>query len=412
MEKQERYRRKLEALQKISAFISSIHRLQELLTQIMEESKSILNAEASSLLLYDPKRRVLHFKVATGEKGRAVRTVELKPGQGIAGACAREKKIINVRDVSRDKRFFAQADQKSRFMTRSILAVPLTGRTGKLLGVLEVLNRRDGRPFDRQDEELMAMVAAQASLAVENAQLYQENIRNAKMAGVGETMLSLSHDIKNILNGLCGGIDMLDGAMETAPDPDTREAWGIVRENVDRIADLIMDMLNYSSKKKPLFEPFPLAEFITGTLAVYREKIRERRATLDYRFDPAVGEVDIDGAGMRRVLLNLVGNAWEALPEKGGRILVSTGRPQRAGSYLVRVEDNGRGIPPENLKTIFDIFFSTKGHQGTGLGLAVVRKIVAEHRGLVEVESKPGRGTAFILVLPENPARRGLRQTG
>jgi len=403
------YLHKFHVLQRISNFISSINSLHKLLTLIMEESKSILKAEASSLLLYDSKEKVLFFEVATGEKGGAVKTIKLKLGQGIAGVCAKEKRTINVKDTSKDKHFFASADSKSHFKTKSILAVPLTGKGGKLIGVLEVLNKKGGRPFDRKDEELMEIIAAEASLAVENAQLYVENIRNAKMAGVGETMLSLSHDIKNILNGLTGGIYLLDETMASVQGEYVQDGWNIVKSNVNRISELILDMLNYSSKKKPLFQKVALGSFIKDTVSVYDEKLKEKKIAVEYDFDPGVQEVMIDSTGMSRVLLNLFSNAFEVVPEGSGKIRLCTECIPGKGRYSLKVEDNGSGIPPENLKKIFDIFFSTKGHKGTGLGLAVVKKIVAEHKGTIAVASEPGKGTVFTITAPTDPENAGKK---
>jgi len=397
------YRRKFEVLQRISVFISSIDSLQKLLTLIMEESKSILNAEASSLLLYDREEKVLFFKVATGEKGSKVKTIKLKLGQGIAGTCAKEKRIINVKDTSQDKRFFSSADKKSSFQTKSILAVPLTGKKGKLLGVLEVLNKKDGTSFDGGDEELMSIIAGQASLAVENAQLYIESMKNAKMAGVGETMLSLSHDIKNILNGLSGGVYLLDETMASVQGEYVQDAWGIVKSNVNRISDLILDMLNYSSKKKPLFQQVVLSNFLKDAVSVYDEKLKQKKAELQYEFDPDVGEIKIDSTGMQRVILNIFRNAYEAIPDGTGRIKICTRNMPEKCRCSITIQDNGPGIPPENLKKIFDIFFTTKGHKGTGLGLAVVKKIVTEHRGTIDVSSEPGQGAAFTITLPLDP---------
>jgi signal transduction histidine kinase len=400
------YLHKFEVLQRISVFISSINSLQKLLTLIMEESKRILSAEASSLLLYDKEEKVLFFKVATGEKGSKVKTIRLKLGQGIAGICAKEKRIINVKDASKDRRFFSSADKKSRFHTRSILAVPLAGKKGRLLGVLEVLNKKDGRPFDKKDEELMSIIAGQASLSVENAQLYIESMKNAKMAGVGETMLSLSHDIKNILNGLYGGVSLLDDTMASVEGEYVQDAWGIVKSNVNRISDLILDMLNYSSKKEPFLQRVHLSDFIKSTVSVYNEKIKEKRIQLIYELDDSIKEVDIDTTGMQRVILNLFSNAYEIVPEGTGIIKVSTRNIPDKGRFTISIEDNGAGISPENLKKIFDIFFTTKGHKGTGLGLAVVKKIVTEHKGTVDVASECGKGTVFTLELPcryENP---------
>ncbi|HPP13213.1 MAG TPA: GAF domain-containing protein, partial [bacterium] len=182
--------RRLDALQKVSSFILYISNLHRLLELIMEESKEILNAEASSLLLYDAREKRLYFEVARGEKGEKVKRLKLKLGQGIAGACGLERKVINVPDVTADSRFYPQADKRSQFQTRSILAVPLLWKK-RLLGVLEVLNKRNGHPFDRSDEELMQIIASQAAMAIANAYLYRDNLKKAHFSGVGQTMLSL-----------------------------------------------------------------------------------------------------------------------------------------------------------------------------------------------------------------------------
>ncbi|HOL21573.1 MAG TPA: ATP-binding protein [bacterium] len=401
--KKDEYFHRFKVLERISVFISSIHNLHQLLDLIMEESKNILKAEASSLLLYDREKKELFFEVARGEKGGGVKTIKLKLGEGIAGVCAKEKKIINVKDVSKDSRFFSYADKKSHFRTKSILAVPLTGKRGKLLGVLEVLNRKDGKPFDRKDEELMKIIAAQASLTIENARLYLENIRNARMAGVGETMLSLSHDIKNILNGLTGGVSLIDETMGTSPEEYVREGWNIVKQNVSRISELILDMLNYSSKKKPLLQDVSLNNFIKDVISVYDEKVKEKNIKVEYELDGRITDVKIDTAGMQRAILNLFTNACEAVSEGTGVIKISTEMADTGTEYLIKISDNGVGIPPENLKKIFDVFFTTKGHKGTGLGLPVVKKIVTEHKGDIDIISEIEKGTTFILKLPVNP---------
>jgi len=393
---------KFKVLQRISSFISSIYSLQHLLSLIMEESKNILNAEASSLLLYDSKEKVLFFEVAEGEKAKEVKKIKLKLGQGIAGVCGKERKIINVKDVSKDRRFYTDADKKTQFSTRSILAVPLT-RKKKLLGVLEVLNKKDGKCFTRKDEQLMEIIANQAAVCIENTSLYMENIKNAKMAGVGEAMLSLSHDIKNILNGLTGGIYLVDSTFSAQKDEYVSEGWKIVKTNVNRISDLILDMLNYSSKKIPCFQEVMLGDFIREVVSVYDEKLKEKKVRLDFRFDSRISKAFLDTTGMQRVILNIFSNAFEAVSQDSGCIEITTLLDENMRGYSLDIRDNGKGIPPENLKHIFEIFFTTKGHKGTGLGLAVVKKIVAEHKGTVKVDSEIDKGTAFTITLPLEP---------
>ena len=388
-----------ETLQRVTSFISQISNLHKLLNLIMEESKSILNAEASSLLLYNKNEKVLYFEVATGEKGSKVKKIKLKLGQGIAGMCAKEKEIINVEDVTKDKRWYRQADKKSAFRTRSILAMPII-RKRKLIGVLEVLNKRSGKPFDKEDIELMKIIASEAGLAIENAYLYSESLVNAKLAAAGQTMLSLSHDIKNILNGLLGGLSLVDEGFQSKTTDYVDTGWGMVKKNVERISELILDMLDFSSKKKPLYQKVNIRDFVRETANIYQDKMQEKNCSFEYEFDEKLNEVEIDFQGMHRALLNLVSNAYDVIPEKKGIIFLQAKLLSPGKKFQITIRDNGPGIAPENLKKLFELFFTTKGHKGTGLGLAVVNKIVQEHKGKIDVNSKVGEGTVFTITLP------------
>lgn len=404
MENQEKdiLQRRLDTLQKVSSFILYITNLHQLLELIMEESKEILQAEASSLLLYDRKQKVLFFEVARGEKGDKLKRIKLKLGQGIAGVCARDRRIVNVQDVRKESHFYALADKKSKFQTRNILAIPLVWKR-KLLGVLEVLNKRHGDSFNEADEQLLQIVATQAAMAIENAYLYRENLRKAHFSGVGQAMLSLSHDIKNILNGLMGGLTLVDEAFKSGTTDNLKTGWEIVRRNVQRISDLILDMLNFSTRKKPLYQKVNLPGFLEATARLYHDFLREKNCSISVEADQSLQEVFFDYQGMERVLINLINNAREAIPENTGKIILSSRRIPERNRFEISVRDNGCGIPPENLKKIFEVFFTTKGHKGTGLGLAVVKKIVSEHKGQIRIESVVGQGTTFYITLPVSP---------
>jgi sigma-B regulation protein RsbU (phosphoserine phosphatase) len=146
--------------------------LKRLLKLVMELAARTLNAEASRILLVDKKSGELTFEVATGEKQDAVATVRVPVGEGIAGWVALNNRSLLVPDVNRDPRFFKKVDEKTRFVTRDILAVPVTVQ-GRLIGVAEVLNKRQGR-FSVGDQQLLEALAHQSGIAIQNAGLYAD----------------------------------------------------------------------------------------------------------------------------------------------------------------------------------------------------------------------------------------------
>ncbi len=164
---------RIEALTEISLILGSTLDLNKLLNIIMEEAKKLLDSEASSIFQIDEEKKELFFVVATGEKGETVKEIRVPLGKGIAGWVAQHGQTLFVKDVSKDPRFYDTVDKKSRFKTRSILAVPLSAK-GKIIGVAEVLNKKGGETFTEEDIELFETLARHASVAMENAKLYQE----------------------------------------------------------------------------------------------------------------------------------------------------------------------------------------------------------------------------------------------
>lgn len=167
------------ALNEVAAAISSVMEVQPLLEMIMEKSKQVINAEASSLMLLDEERRELVFHVATGEKGEAVREIRLRLGQGIAGWVAQTGEPLVVADAYQDPRFNPEPDKKSGFRTKSILCVPLKMQE-RILGIVQVINSQDKESFDEDDLLSFTSFAHHAAIAIENARLYEEIKRKAE----------------------------------------------------------------------------------------------------------------------------------------------------------------------------------------------------------------------------------------
>ena len=185
---------RMDFLHSVSQKISQKKGLALLLKEIMEESKNVMHAEASSLLLYDKKKETLAFQVATGDKGRIVEKYTIPMGTGIAGWVAEHRQTLNIEDCYADPRFNRKFDKKSHFKTKSMICVPLL-RENTLIGVMQVINKKDGEPFDDIDQHIFEMLASQCAIAIENAQLVENQIEAELLKIELETARSIQENL-------------------------------------------------------------------------------------------------------------------------------------------------------------------------------------------------------------------------
>ncbi|MEO0129853.1 MAG: HD domain-containing phosphohydrolase [candidate division WOR-3 bacterium] len=165
--------RDLETLIDASLVFSSTLDIDTLINIILQKAEELMDAEASSVFRIDEEKNELYFITARGEKGKEVKEIRIPMGKGIVGWVAQHKKPLLVPDVTKDPRWFSGVDKKTKFVTRSILAVPLMVK-GKIIGVAEVLNKRGNKQFNEDDLEMYLALANQIAIAIENASLYKE----------------------------------------------------------------------------------------------------------------------------------------------------------------------------------------------------------------------------------------------
>lgn len=385
-------------LQRVSRLLEGSTDLPMLLERIMDEAKALTDAEASSLMLWDAQREELFFEVALGERGEAVKPIRLQLGEGVAGSAAKTRRPVNVSDVARDPRWFAEADAVSGFETRSVLALPML-RSSQLVGVLEVLNRRRGEAFTAADEASLSVLAGEAAILIENARLQQEKLQAERLAAIGRAVSELAHCIKNILNGIQGGAYVLDLGLEKDDSQKLKTGWNMVKRNATFLSNLVLDMLAYAKERAPHYEDTDINGLINTVVELLAAEAARRGIEVTAQLDSGLPVVRVDPTGIYRVLLNLGTNAVDACTENSGRVCV---RSQQAGDgwLTIEVEDNGCGIAPEHRARLFAEFFSTKGAKGTGLGLPVAGKIVKEHGGRIDVDSAAQGGARFAVWLP------------
>jgi two-component system, NtrC family, sensor kinase len=225
----------------------------------------------------------------------------------------------------------------------------------------------------------------------------QRLIRSERLAAVGKIAAQITHEIRNPLASLGLYAELL--ADELPPgEREGRRLLTAISAEVDRLSEITESYLRFVRLPKPKLEPEDLGALVTSVLEFARAELAQSGVALNVEVAPGLPDIAADENQLRQALLNLVRNAREALAATGGVLRVAVdGAPD--GRVRLTVADTGPGIPPEHVGKIFDPFFSTK-EKGTGLGLALVQQIVAEHGGRIEVDSPPGRGTTFVITFP------------
>ncbi len=289
---------------------------------------------------------------------------------------------------------------------RSALCVPikarrLSGKAGdEMIGVIYIDSSVKNYTYSPDQLRLLTAIGLQAGLAIQNAKLYQVGLQGERLAAVGETAAALSHSIKNILQALRGGADVVEMGLRASNINQATKGWRIVDRNLEKIYNLTMNLLAYSKPREPRLEPVNPRPLIEECVELVASMANERGVMVVADIDKDHPAIPVDPDGLHQVMMNLLSNALDAVePQKG--LIKITGRFDSANEQsVIEVTDNGAGIQPNMMKHMFELFHSTKGNRGTGLGLAVAKKIVDEHDGKIECVSKPGEGTTFTVTLP------------
>ncbi|MBW1700995.1 MAG: response regulator [Deltaproteobacteria bacterium] len=236
-----------------------------------------------------------------------------------------------------------------------------------------------------------------------------------RLAAMGQTAASMAHAIKNITAGLTGGTFVLEKGFQLNNEKYLRQGWDMLKRNIGRIKSMALDLLNYAKEREPdyqLCDPNIPAQAVVDLML---PRAREYGVTFDVELDESLPHLWIDPERIHRCLLNLVTNALDACMDitcssKTGRVIL---RSLKIEDWAVeyQVVDNGCGMDEETRGKIFQRFFSTKGSRGTGLGIMISKKIIDEHQGTIGFESEAGKGTRFIIRLPEKDQPPSILRT-
>jgi signal transduction histidine kinase len=314
-----------------------------------------------------------------------------------------EKVTLVTQNLGEDQRFEGSESIRIHDL-RSIICVPISGKQ-KVLGLLYAQANNLLNPFTKEDAKFVSAVANEMALNIDNLRLQRNMLRNERMAAIGITVSDLAHNIKNLLAVNQVAIQLMDSHIKENDFTHIEKKWKWIKDSLDGIGKLSTDMLEYAKEDELFLKTVDVNKLILGNRQTFEDSQSRDGLEFEYALTDQKTLWAIDAIQLQQALLNLVLNAADALKEsQNGRILISTAVRNQC-NLLIRVADNGCGIPEKDKPKVLDLFFTTKGSRGTGLGLSMVQKFVEKSGGQLKFQSEEGQGSVFTMIFPKRIPR-------
>lgn len=415
-EELEQHYREISLLYEVQQEISGTFDYQGVLALIVDRTKRLLGAaECTIRLLDDHPARGPVMRVAATTGRIFVGPDELPLSEALVDRQVLGGEMLVMDDVRTDPRFADNHDAVAAGAV-TLLCAPLVARA-RIIGTIR-LYTAERREFSQSDRKMLAAIAGQAATAIDHARLYRavedknrqlsesydtlraaqkELVRKEKLAALGEMAATVAHEIRNPLTSVRGFAQRIGRKYAEAGDGRLGEYTGIIISEVDRLNKFIKDVLDFARRAKPSFERTDLNGLLEDVVRLVHPEFAAQGIVIVPDLAPDLKTTVADGPLLTRALMNVLHNSRQAMP-RGGVLSVQT-RNHGPGAVRMRFVDNGGGIAREILQKIWTPFYTTKV-SGTGLGLALVLRIVDDHRGRVSVRSRMGKGTIVTITLP------------
>ncbi|HTG44123.1 MAG TPA: GAF domain-containing protein [Verrucomicrobiae bacterium] len=404
----EQFRQKahlFETLVNISKTINSTLNLDDVLNVITRESCHLMSAKLCSLFMLDSTADWLDLRASYGAGPAYIKKPRLPVSESLLGTVVRRKKAFQVENVQLSSHYqHIEVARQEGLM--SLLSVPLIF-AGKCLGTLSVYTGEQ-RAFSNEEIHILSALAEFSGIAMEKARLYErlvdmeEQLRqNEKLAAIGLLAAEVAHEIRNPLTVIKMLFHSLD--LQFAPnDPRTRDVE-VMRERIDHLNKTVEQILHVARTAEPSLESVNLNSVIEDLGLLVRHKLKNHGIKFVLELDSSAPNVNADAAQLSQALLNLVLNSVEAMPQ-GGKLVIKTasysGNGRAPTDAVIELSDTGHGMSGEQQARAFQSLLQTTKKHGTGIGLAIVSRIIESHNGRIEVKSEPGKGTTFRILVP------------
>ncbi|HXG03539.1 MAG TPA: response regulator [Candidatus Binatia bacterium] len=408
----ERRRREAEVMADLAREMNSSLELDVVLDHVVQGARNLCEADFARIALRREPGGPLVFRYGTGLRSEVWRRVVIEPGKGSGGYVLTTGQPFRTSDYLEDSRITKDYLELARAEgTVSEMVVPI--RSGdEIEGLLYVTNR-SRRPFTDRDEAVLQRLADHAGTAIKNAALYQalrrahdelarsqeRLIQSERLRALGEMAAGVAHDFNNLLTVIVGRTQLL---LRRETDASRASALEAVLRAAQDGAETVRRILEFTRTRRRLpFVAVDLRQVVTEVVELVRPRWQGEAQSRGVRYDVRVEGQTRAIAGrpeeLREVFANLLHNALDAMPQGGACRFALT---EEDGHAVVTVADTGCGMTDEVRRRVFEPFFTSKGPQGTGLGLAVAWGIVQRHGGTIDVQSAPGSGATLIVRLP------------
>lgn len=380
-----------------------------LLAKISARAEDLVRADTIAISVVDSADRMLKYLGVFGNKSKAIldQKIPIEAG-GIYNWLVSYGTPLLILEAQADFRLDS-ALMKS-IGIKSIMTAPLWS-ANTMTGLLTAINKKGGASFDKHNLRLFTVFSSLAAAALQNASLFndlngkmnelktaqEQLVHSARMAAIGELSANVAHEINNPLTSVLGYTTHLLKTLDLPESP--RRILGLMERETLRVRKIIRNLLDFARQRPSWMRPEDISQPLRETVALVQGLAEKNSVVIHEDYPPAPALVNMDHNEMKQVFINIINNALQAMP-RGGDLRIHLETP-RDHEVLIEVADSGLGIAPEHLGKIFEPFFSTKETGGgTGLGLSISYRIVRNHGGRIEAESKSGKGTVFRVFLP------------
>lgn len=389
-----------ESLASVSRTINSMLNVDEALRAITRQACQLMRARMCSLMLLDETREWLDLRASYGAGDAYIKKPRLAVEESLIGVVVRRKKPLQAANVQTDSRYQNVELARHEGLV-SLLSVPLIF-SDQAIGALSVYTAK-AYSFSNEEIKILCLLAELSAIAIEKARLYErvvdveEQLRqNEKLSALGLLAAEVAHEIRNPLTVMKLLYHSLDLKFE-AKDPRAKDAQ-IIEAKIEQLNKIVEQILAFARTTEPNFAPVNLNSLVDELSLLVRHKLGNQGVRLVRDLQPDLPLVMGDATQLEQAFLNLILNAAEAMPN-GGTLTVKT-RALQSEQVSVAFKDTGEGMSPEQQQRAFKTVLSTTKVKGTGIGLAIVGRVVDTHRGQIRILSRPGRGTTMRITIP------------